>query len=61
MSAALNISGLVSLTRKLKRQAAKVFVTVNAVEKRRNKEVKKCSTECVNGSTALCSLSESFS
>ena len=37
VSAAPNVPGLVRLTRKSKRQAEKVLVTVNAVETRRNK------------------------
>ena len=41
MSAAPNVPGLVRPTRKSKRQAEKVLVTVNAVETRRNKGGKK--------------------
>jgi len=41
VSAAPNVPGLVWLTRKSKRQAEKVLVTVNAVETRRNKGGKK--------------------
>jgi len=41
VSAAQNVPGLVRPTRKSKRQAEKVFVTVNAVETRRNKGGKK--------------------
>jgi hypothetical protein len=38
VSAAANVPGLVQLTRKLKREAEKVFMTVNADQTRRNKE-----------------------
>jgi len=41
VSAAPNVPGLVRPTRKSKRQAEKVLVTVNAVETRRNKGGKK--------------------
>jgi hypothetical protein len=41
VSAAPNVPGLVRPTRKSKRQAAKVLLTVNAVETRRNKGGKK--------------------
>jgi len=41
VSAATNVPGLVRPTRKSKRQAEKVLVTVNAVETRRNKGGKK--------------------
>jgi hypothetical protein len=41
VSAAPNVPGLVWPTRKSKRQAAQVFLAVNAVETRRNKEGKK--------------------
>jgi len=41
VSAAPNVPGLVRPTRKSKRQAEKVLVTVNAVETRRNKGQKK--------------------
>jgi len=41
LSAAPNVPGLVRPTRKSKRQAEKVLVTVNAVETRRNKGGKK--------------------
>ena len=36
-----NVPGLIRPTGKLKRQAEKVFLTVNAIEMRRNKGVKK--------------------
>jgi len=61
VSAASNVSGLVLLTRKSKRQAEKVLVTVNAVETRSNKGRKKSWTGCVNGSRASCSLTVSRS
>jgi len=41
VSAAPNVLGLIQPTPKSKRQAEKVFVTVNAIEMRRNKGVKK--------------------
>jgi len=41
VSAAPNVPGLVRPTRKSKRQAEKVLMTVNAVETRRNKGGKK--------------------
>jgi hypothetical protein len=41
MSATPNVPGLVRPTRKSKRQAETVLVTVNAVETQRNKEGKK--------------------
>jgi len=41
VSASPNVPGFVRPTRKLKRQAEKVLVTVNAVETRRNKAGKK--------------------
>jgi hypothetical protein len=41
LSAAPNVPGLIRATRKSKRQADRVFVTVNAIETRRNKGVKK--------------------
>jgi hypothetical protein len=41
VSAAPNVPGLVQLTRKSKRLAEKVLMTVNAVEKLRNKGGKK--------------------
>jgi len=61
VSAAPNVPGLVRPTQKSKRQAEKVLVTVNAEGTRRNKGGKKSRTECVNGSPALCSMTESFS
>ena len=41
LSAVPNVPGLIRPTWKSKRQAAKVLVTVNAIETRRNKGVKK--------------------
>jgi hypothetical protein len=41
MSAAPNVPVLIGRTRKLKRQAEKVLVTVNTIETKRNKGVKK--------------------
>jgi len=40
VSAAPNVPGLIRPTQKSERQAEKVFVTVNAIETRRNKGVK---------------------
>jgi len=40
-SAAPNVPGLIRPTRKSKRHAEMVFVTINAIETRRNKGVKK--------------------
>jgi len=40
VSAGQNVPGLIRLTRKSKRQAEKVLMTVNAIETRRNKGVK---------------------
>jgi hypothetical protein len=61
VSAAPIVPGLVRPTQKSKRQAEMVLGTVNAVETRRKKDARKSRTECVNGSPALCSLTESFS
>jgi len=41
VSAAPNVPGFIRPTRKSKRRAEKVFMTVNAIETRRNKGVKK--------------------
>jgi len=41
VSAAPNVAGLIRPTRKSKRHAEKVLATVNAIETRRNKGVKK--------------------
>ena len=41
VSAVPHVPGLILPTRKSKRQAEKEFITVNATEMRRNKEVKK--------------------
>jgi hypothetical protein len=62
VSAAPNVPGLIRPVRKSKRPAETVLVTVNAMETRRNKGVKKSRTECVNVSPAsLCILTECFS
>jgi hypothetical protein len=59
VSAAPNVPRLVWPTWKLKWQADKVWVTVNAIELRRNNGVEKWWTESINGSAAsLCSLTE---
>ena len=62
VSAAPDVPGLVRPTRKSKRPAEKALVTVNAIETRRNKGVKKKQHRmCQWFNSFLCSLTESFS
>jgi len=61
VSTAPNVPGLIWPTWKSKSQAEQVLVTVNAIETRRNKGVKKCRTKCVNVSPAsVCILTKSL-
>jgi len=62
VSAVPHVLGLIRSTQKSKRQAGKIFVTVNAMEWGGIRECKKTKTQCVNALPAsLCILSESFS
>jgi hypothetical protein len=52
------VSGLVRPTWNSKRQAEKVFGTVNGVETPRNTGGKKCCTKCITCSPPVCNFTE---
>jgi hypothetical protein len=62
VTAAPNVPGLIRPTQQSKKKVDKALVTVNIIETRRNKGIKKSRTECVNvlSPSSLCCLTTNF-